>query len=150
MPLVQLLERARARPADLVAAGDPRGYADLVTPAGLAGIAGYADAIGPEKGQVIARDPDGSLTEPTALVAEAHAAGLRVHAYTFRNENHFLPANLRSGAGRRRLRRQLRRVRRVLRRRRGRAVHRQHRHRVRGPRLRTRRHRGLSGGVAST
>jgi glycerophosphoryl diester phosphodiesterase len=30
-------------------------------------------------------------------VAEAHAAGLQVHAYTFRNENHFLPANLRSG-----------------------------------------------------
>ena len=43
------------------------------------------------------RSPDGALAEPTALVAAAHAAGLRVHAYTFRNENHFLPANLRSG-----------------------------------------------------
>ena len=96
VPLVQLLEGEGA-PADLVAAGDPRGYADLVTPAGLAGIAGYADAIGPEKSQVIARDPDGALTEPTPLVAAAHAAGLQVHAYTFRNENHFLPANLRSG-----------------------------------------------------
>jgi glycerophosphoryl diester phosphodiesterase len=95
VPLVQLLEGEGA-PADLVAAGDPRGYADLVTPAGLAGIAGYADAIGPEKGQVIPRDPGGSLTAPTTLVAEAHAAGLRVHAYTFRNENYFLPANLRS------------------------------------------------------
>jgi glycerophosphoryl diester phosphodiesterase len=94
--LVQLLEAAGA-PADFVADGDPRSYADLVTPAGLAGIAGYADAIGAEKSQVIARDPDGALAEPTALVAEAHAAGLQVHAYTFRNENHFLPANLRSG-----------------------------------------------------
>jgi glycerophosphoryl diester phosphodiesterase len=96
VPLVQLLE-AEGAPADFVADGDPRSYADLVTPAGLAGIAGYADAIGPEKSQVIARDPDGALAEPTALVAEAHAAGLQVHAYTFRNENHFLPANLRSG-----------------------------------------------------
>ncbi|HVH24890.1 MAG TPA: glycerophosphodiester phosphodiesterase [Pseudonocardia sp.] len=96
VPLVQLLS-ADGAPADLLAVGDPRGYPDLVTPAGLAEIAGYADAIGPEKDQVIARDPDGALAEPTPLVAEAHAAGLRVHAYTFRNENQFLPANLRSG-----------------------------------------------------
>ena len=96
VPLVQLL-CADGAPADLLAAGDPRGYPDLVTPVGLAGIADYADAIGPEKDQVIARDPVGALTEPTPLVAEAHAAGLRVHAYTFRNENQFLPANLRSG-----------------------------------------------------
>ena len=55
VPLVQLVS-AHGAPADLVAAGDPRRYADLVTPAGLAAIAGYADAIGPEKDQVIARD----------------------------------------------------------------------------------------------
>jgi glycerophosphoryl diester phosphodiesterase len=95
VPLVQLL-CADGAPADLVAAGDPRGYADLTTPAGLAGIAGYADAIGPDKDQVIARDGDGALGAPTALVAEAHAAGLLVHPYTFRNENQFLPTNLRS------------------------------------------------------
>ncbi len=90
--------RATARPADLEAAGDPR---RLCRPghAGRAGrVAGYADAIGPEKDQVIGRAADGSLTEPTPLVAEAHAVGLRVHAYTFRNENHFLPTNLRWGA----------------------------------------------------
>jgi glycerophosphoryl diester phosphodiesterase len=96
VPLVQLL-CADGAPADLLAAGDPRGYADLATAAGLAGIAGYADAIGPEKDQVIGRHPDGSLSTPTALVGEAQSAGLRVHAYTFRNENHFLPTNLRSG-----------------------------------------------------
>ena len=53
--------RGRGRAGRLVPAGDPRGYADLVTPAGLAEIAGYADAIGPDKDQVIARDADGAL-----------------------------------------------------------------------------------------
>ncbi|MGH3569757.1 MAG: glycerophosphodiester phosphodiesterase [Pseudonocardia sp.] len=97
VPLVQLIDRDGA-PADLVAAADPRTYADLVTPRGLAEIAGYADAIGPDKNLVIARDTAGALREPTALVADAHAADLLVHAYTFRNENQFLPTDLRSGA----------------------------------------------------
>jgi glycerophosphoryl diester phosphodiesterase len=30
-------------------------------------------------------------------VQDAHAAGLLVHPWTFRAENHFLPADLRSG-----------------------------------------------------
>jgi glycerophosphoryl diester phosphodiesterase len=94
VPLVQLIDGEGA-PADLVAAGDPRTYADLVTPEGLAEIATYADAIGPDKDLVIPRDATGALGEPTALVADAHAAGLLVHPYTFRNENTFLPADLR-------------------------------------------------------
>ena len=96
VPLVQLLS-ATGAPADLVAAGDPRTYADLVTDAGLADVAGYAAGIGPDKNQVIARNPDGSLAAPTGLVERAHAAGLLVHPYTFRNENQFLPDELRSG-----------------------------------------------------
>ena len=32
---------------------------------------------------------------PTRFVADAHAAGLLVHPYTFRAENHFLPAQYR-------------------------------------------------------
>jgi glycerophosphoryl diester phosphodiesterase len=95
VPLVQLLGAAGA-PVDLVAAGDPRTFPDLVTPAGLAEIASYADAIGPAKDMVVARDADGTLGAPTSLVADAHSAGLLVHVYTFRNENEFLPANLRS------------------------------------------------------
>lgn len=95
VPLVQLVG-ATGAPADLVAAGDPRSYADLVTFEGLADIAGYAQAIGPDKDQVVARDPAGGLGAPTALVGDAHAAGLLVHPYTFRNENRFLPADLRS------------------------------------------------------
>jgi glycerophosphoryl diester phosphodiesterase len=95
-PLVQLLAASGA-PADLVAAGDPRTYADLSSATGLAGIAGYADAVGPDKAQVIPLRPDGTLGEPTSFVADAHAAGLLVHPYTFRDENTFLPADLRKG-----------------------------------------------------
>jgi glycerophosphoryl diester phosphodiesterase len=54
--------------------------------------------VGPEKIQIIPRDAAGNLTRPTALVRDAHAAGLQVHPYTFRVENNFLPTNLRSSA----------------------------------------------------
>jgi glycerophosphoryl diester phosphodiesterase len=94
--VVQLFGAAGA-PYDLVVAGDPRTYADLATPAGLAGIARYADGIGPEKGQVIPRNADGTLGSPTSLVRDAHRAGLVVHPYTFRAENSFLPTELRRG-----------------------------------------------------
>jgi glycerophosphoryl diester phosphodiesterase len=76
---------------------DPRGYADYLTPAGLAGLARFVDGIGPDKSQVIPRRPDGTLGSPTSLVADAHAAGLALHPYTFRAENTFLPARLRVG-----------------------------------------------------
>src|SRR3546814_20277476 len=33
----------------------------------------------------------GRLGKPTALVRDAHAAGLKVHPWTFRRENYFLP-----------------------------------------------------------
>jgi glycerophosphoryl diester phosphodiesterase len=97
LPRVQLLE-ARGAPWDLMSAGDPRGYADLITPGGLAGIAEYAQAIGPDKSLVIPRGPDGRLAAPTALVRDAHAVGLKVHPWTFRAENAFLPAGCRTGA----------------------------------------------------
>jgi glycerophosphoryl diester phosphodiesterase len=60
----------------------------------VAEIAGYADAIGPHKDQVIPRGDDGRLGEPTSLVDDAHAAGLLVHPWTFRPEAEFLPAGL--------------------------------------------------------
>ncbi|UJW33949.1 glycerophosphodiester phosphodiesterase [Saccharothrix sp. AJ9571] len=95
--LVQLTS-ATGAPADFVESGDPRTYADLVTPAGLKEIAGYADSLGPEKNQVIGRDAAGNLGSATSLVADAHKAGLPVVPYTFRNENNFLPLNFRSSA----------------------------------------------------
>ncbi|GAB3237577.1 glycerophosphodiester phosphodiesterase [Kineosporia babensis] len=95
-PVVQLLSAAGA-PYDLVAAGDPRTYADLITPKGLKVIAKYAQGLGPEKNLVIARTAAGALGEPTELVDNAHAKGLLVHPYTFRAENSFLPTDFRVG-----------------------------------------------------
>ncbi|MBW0092889.1 alpha/beta fold hydrolase [Pseudonocardia sp. KRD-188] len=86
-------------PADLAAAGDTRTYLDLLTPEALADIATFADGIGPYKDLVIARNADGTLGSTTSLVADAHAAGLLVHPYTFRNENQFLPVGLRTAGG---------------------------------------------------
>lgn len=43
------------------------------------------------------RDAAGTSLTPTHFVDDAHAAGLLVHPYTFRNENQFLPAELRKG-----------------------------------------------------
>jgi glycerophosphoryl diester phosphodiesterase len=97
VPLVQLIDAGGA-PYDFVAAGDPRTYADLVTPAGLREIADYADAIGPNKNRIVPRDAADRLRPPTTLVADAHRAGLLVHAFTFRNENTFLPLDFRRGS----------------------------------------------------
>lgn len=94
---VQLLE-ADGAPYDLVVRGDSRTYADLITPAGLAGIAGYAQAIGPNKSLIIPRRTDERLAAPTTLVNDAHAQGLEVHPWTFRAENAFLPREFRRGS----------------------------------------------------
>jgi glycerophosphoryl diester phosphodiesterase len=94
--LVQLTS-ATGAPYDLVASGDPRTYADLVSPAGLRQVARYADVLGPDKTQIVPRDGAGASGPETTLVRDAHRAGLAVVPYTFRNENAFLPAELRSG-----------------------------------------------------
>ncbi|WP_433870623.1 glycerophosphodiester phosphodiesterase [Saccharopolyspora sp. CA-218241] len=95
--LVQLISSSGA-PQDFIEAGDPRTYADLVTPEGLREIAGYADVIGPDTEVVLPVDERGFLTEPTEVVADAHRAGLDVVPYTVRAENEFLPADFRSSA----------------------------------------------------
>ncbi len=100
LPLVQLTDMKGAA-FDLAAAGDPRTFADLTTPAGLAEIATYADGIGPHKSQVIARHPGHRLAGETGLVDLAHDHGLLVHVWTMRNENNFLPLDLRVGQDRR-------------------------------------------------
>ncbi|WP_395244382.1 esterase-like activity of phytase family protein [Agromyces sp. MMS24-K17] len=93
--LAQLVSPS-GRPYDFTAAGDPRTYADLVTPAGLAEIATYADGVGLEKSVMIPRTAAGTLGTPKPVIADAHAAGLTVHGWTFRLENQFLPAEFRS------------------------------------------------------
>jgi len=97
LSLVQLID-ATGKPFDFVLNGDPRSYADLVTPRGLADVATYADGIGPNKLLVIPRNADGTLRTPTRLVDDAHSVGLLVHPFTFRAENTFLPADFRLGS----------------------------------------------------
>jgi glycerophosphoryl diester phosphodiesterase len=95
------------KPYDFAVAKDPRNFASLLTPAGLREIKTYADGIGPWKPYLISarqidRNNDGKmddlngdgkmderdrmLMQPSSVVRDAHAAGLFVHAYTFRNE----------------------------------------------------------------
>lgn len=94
------------RPYSWTVAGDGRFFDAMLTPAGLAEIKTYADGIGPWKPQVMrlmlkgtnadssAHTPllsDVNNVTPTTLIADAHKAGLFVHAYTFRNEKKYLP-----------------------------------------------------------
>jgi glycerophosphoryl diester phosphodiesterase len=76
---------------------DGASYDTMVTAAGLKAIATYANGIGPNRDRIIPRGADGTLGTPTSLVADAHAAGLQVHPWTFRPENYFLAKPFRSG-----------------------------------------------------
>lgn len=82
--LIQLVD-AKGGPADLPGTS----YADMMRLDGLRAVAAYADGIGPSAAMVLA--PDGA----TALVGQAHDAGLAVHVWTLRMENGFLPAQYR-------------------------------------------------------
>jgi glycerophosphoryl diester phosphodiesterase len=62
----------------------------MLTPAGLASIARYADAIGVEKSLVQPIATGGALGTPTSLVADAHRVGLDVHVWTLRSDSPFL------------------------------------------------------------
>jgi len=84
--LIQLID-GEGGPAD----GAQPSYAAMITPAGLKAVAGYAYGIGPNKGMLWAG------TTPSPLVADAHAAGLRVHPWTYRAENMFVPDRFRRG-----------------------------------------------------
>ena len=89
--LVQLVEASGA-PADLVAAGDPTTYDDLVSPRGLRMVARYADAVAVSKGRLL-----GAPTDAAAFVDHAHLSGLQVLAWTLRDENAFLAPRFRNG-----------------------------------------------------
>lgn len=88
------------QPYDFVVKGDPRTFADLVTPAGLDFIKTYAHAVGPWKPYLVKtvndkvdRTGDGKvdindrrIDGSTGVVEAAHARGLLVHTWTFRND----------------------------------------------------------------
>jgi glycerophosphoryl diester phosphodiesterase len=101
------------RPYDWTVAGRAGRFADLLTPQGLAEVRTYADGIGPWKPYLISstcvklvnnacadvngdgrvNDADRKLLPPTQVVANAHAQGLLVHPYTFRNEQRRLASD---------------------------------------------------------
>ncbi len=85
--LIQLTD-GQGGPADAAAPS----YAAMLTPAGLKQVATYAYGIGPNKAQLWTGDAASSL------VADAHAAGLRVHPWTYRAENVFVPERFRVGS----------------------------------------------------
>ena len=70
----------------------------LVTSVGSPYDRSLLSPAAPEKTLVIPRTEQGRLGDATPLVADAHDAGLAVHAWTFRSENAFLPDDLRRGA----------------------------------------------------
>nr|WP_329742167.1 glycerophosphodiester phosphodiesterase [Dyella sp. A6] len=89
--LLQLMDAPARQPFDVVARSGTLTYGQMMTPAGLAEVAGYADAIGPALEAIIPSEATQRLGVATTLVRDAHRAGLEVHPYTFRPENGFLP-----------------------------------------------------------
>jgi glycerophosphoryl diester phosphodiesterase len=106
------------RPYDWTISGDPRllarTFGFFVTDEGLREIRTYADGIGPWKRYIVSTraivlNPDGTagdangdgvvneadleLLPATDLIRRAHAHGLIVHTWTFRNEPRRLPSN---------------------------------------------------------
>jgi glycerophosphoryl diester phosphodiesterase len=98
VPLLALLDSPKLVPGDVQAAGGTSTFGDLATPEGLKGLAQFADWVGPAKTYIVPTDAAGEWLAPTSFVQDAHAAGLKVVPYTFRNENQFLPPHLRSSA----------------------------------------------------
>jgi glycerophosphoryl diester phosphodiesterase len=93
--LVQLLW-LEGKPFDVELEGGALSYDAMATAEGLRAVASYADGVGPEKYHfIIPPDAAGIVDSAnrTRFVADAHAAGLLVHPYTFRAENAFLPTN---------------------------------------------------------
>ncbi len=95
------------KPYDFAVAGDKRNFITMLTPAGLAEIKTYADGIGPWKPYLISSkavdangdgkaddvnkdgvvdERDRAMLPATSVLKDAHAAGLVVHPFTFRNE----------------------------------------------------------------
>lgn len=97
--LMQLVAEGNYRPSDVVAAGGDLTFGKMTTAEGMRTIAQYADVVAPPTRAIIPLLADGRLGTPTSFVADAHAAGLLVHVWTFRPENRFLAADFRNANG---------------------------------------------------
>lgn len=96
LKLLQLYDEKPLQPYDQVVLGTNLTYGDMATAEGLKEVSKYAYAVGPDKSYIIPRDENNRLGKVTSFVTDAHAANLRVHPYTFRAENNFLPAEFQS------------------------------------------------------
>ncbi len=88
------------QPYDFVVSGDTRQFSDLLTSSGMDFVKTYADAIGPWKPYLVKtvndqvdRNGDGRITindrrvdGSTGVIEMAHAKGLMVHTWTFRDD----------------------------------------------------------------
>jgi glycerophosphoryl diester phosphodiesterase len=109
------------RPYDWTASNDPkllaRTFGFFATDAGLAEIRTYADVISPWKRYIVSSvpadlnhngkaddengdgivgdEPDRKALPPTDLIQRAHAHGLRIHTWTFRDEQRYLLSDYR-------------------------------------------------------
>ena len=90
IPLVFLVGGPKEIPYDHIFSGDKRNYKDLMAPESLKELSLIISGIGPDKRWIVPTGLFGGLQSPTSLIAYAHAAGLVVHPYTFRNEKQFL------------------------------------------------------------
>lgn len=81
--IIQLLDDKNIKPAD----GFVQTYGEMATLRGLQNIATYADGVGPSKTYIFTNDTQ----IPTTFIKDAHQVGLKVHPYTFKPENNFVP-----------------------------------------------------------
>jgi len=89
-PLVFLIDDVTVRTEDT-----NQSYDEITSGEYLDYMRKYVVGIGPWKDTVVPPTKDNRLATPTDLVAMAHARGLQVHPYTYRNENKFLHFNFR-------------------------------------------------------
>jgi glycerophosphoryl diester phosphodiesterase len=95
VPLVQLIAENTwletfARSAD--GTWQPYDYAWMHTPEGMRTLSRIVKGIGPALNMLVSADSRPGALNLTPLATDAHAAGLQVHAYTFRSDPGQLPA----------------------------------------------------------
>ncbi len=96
--LVQLIGEADQLPFDRLMAGETdHNYTSMLTPGGLLEISRYADVVAANARSIIPWETMGEMGQAPSWIACAHAVGLRVHCWTLRPENSFLPPHLRCG-----------------------------------------------------
>jgi glycerophosphoryl diester phosphodiesterase len=94
LKLVQLIAETRWETTQVYRDGKIVPYnADwMQAPGAMSEIAAYADGIGPWAAMIVKENSTREKIVFSAMVEEAHAAGLVVHPYTFRVEKEYLPA----------------------------------------------------------